>query len=85
MHEEMTITTTDVDKPEPTERRKALVNQWLARIKHAKEFHKKAFKTMKRDMDAALNGFEETKWSERKLCSQHFTATCATKNGTIVR
>ncbi len=63
MHEEMTITTTDVDKPEPTERRKALVNQWLARIKHAKEFHKKAFDTMKRDMDAALNGFEDKKWS----------------------
>jgi len=64
MHEEMTITTTDVDKPEPTERRKALVNQWLARIKHAKEFHKKSFTTMKRDMDAALNGFEDSKWSD---------------------
>ena len=60
----MTIDTADVDKPEPTERRKALVNQWLAKIKHAKEFHKKSFTTMKRDMDAALNGFEDTKWSE---------------------
>ena len=46
MHEEMTITTTDVDKPETTELRKSLVNQWLARIKHAKDFHKKAFKSI---------------------------------------
>lgn len=63
MNEEMTIVTTDVERPEPTARRKALVNQWLAKVKHAKGFHEKAFKQMRRDMDAALNGYEDDKWS----------------------
>lgn len=63
MNEEMTIVTTDVERPEPTQRRKALVSQWLAKVKHAKTFHEKAFKQMRRDMDAALNGYDDTKWS----------------------
>ena len=64
MHEEMTIVTTDVERPEPTERRKALVKQWLAKVKHAKNFHEKAFKQMRKDMDAALNGYDDTNWSD---------------------
>ena len=63
MNEEMTIVTTDVEQPEPTQRRKALVSQWLAKVKAAKQFHEKAFKTMRRDMDATLNGYDDTKWS----------------------
>jgi hypothetical protein len=64
MHEEMTIVTTDVERPEPTERRKALVKRWLAKVKHAKTFHEKAFKQMRKDMDAALNGYDDTNWSD---------------------
>jgi len=63
MHEEMAIVTTDVERPEPTERRKKLVTQWLAKVKHAKTFHEKAFKQMRKDMDAALNGYDDSQWS----------------------
>ena len=65
MHEEMLIVATDAsEKPEPTERRKKLVSEWMAKLKQAEGFHEKAFKEMKRDMDAALNGFDDTAWSE---------------------
>jgi len=65
MHEEMLIVATDAsEKPEPTERRKKLVSEWMAKLKQAEGFHEKAFKEMKRDMDAALKGFDDTAWSE---------------------
>ena len=63
MHEEMMIDTTDEERSEPTQRRTALVNQWLAKVKHAKKFHEKSFKQMRTDMDAVLNGYDEKNWS----------------------
>ena len=49
---------------EPTERRKTLVTQWLSKIKSAKLFHDKSYKQIRRDMDAALKGFDDKNWSE---------------------
>lgn len=64
MHEELTIVSAEVEKPEPTERRKKLVSSLQSKIKNAKKFHDKAFKNMIRDMDAALNGFDDKSWSD---------------------
>lgn len=66
MHEDMLIVATDEKKQEPTPRRKALVSGWLSKIKSAKGFHDKAYKRMRRDMDAALNGYEDTQWSDNQ-------------------
>jgi len=64
MDENMLIDAADsTEKAEPTERRKKLVSGWLAKIKQAKSFHEKSYKTMRRDMDAALNGFDDKEWS----------------------
>ena len=64
-HDEMLIVATEeVEKKEPEQRRKALVNNLTANIKNAKKFHEKPFKQMRRDMDAALNGFDDTAWSK---------------------
>lgn len=67
MHDEMLIVATDEsEKPEPSERRKKLVTAWQAKLKAAKGFHEKSFKQMRRDMDAALNGFDDKQWSEEQ-------------------
>lgn len=63
MHEDMMIDTADNERQEPTQRRSALVSQWLAKVKHAKKFHEKSFKQMRTDMDAVLNGYDEKNWS----------------------
>lgn len=64
-NDEMLIVATEkVEKKEPEQRRKALVNNLIANIKNAKKFHEKPFKQMRRDMDAALNGFDDTAWSK---------------------
>ena len=64
-HDEMLIVATEeVEKKEPEQRRKALVNNLTANIKNAKKFHEDPFKQMRRDMDAALNGFDDTAWSK---------------------
>ena len=64
--QELTIISAEVEKPEPTERRKKLVNSWISKIRKAKSFHEPAFKTMRRDMDAALHGFDDTQWSKEQ-------------------
>jgi len=65
MHNDMLIVATDsAEKPEPTERRKKLVKAWMAKVKQAKNFHEKAYKQMRRDMDAALNGYDDKNWTE---------------------
>ena len=65
MHEEiLEVKVTETEKPEPTERRKRLVRNWQAKIKMAKNFHEKAFKNMRRDMDAALKGYDDKNWSD---------------------
>ena len=64
--QELTIISAEMEKPEPTERRKKLVNSWVSKIRKAKSFHEKAYKTMRRDMDAALNGFDDTQWSKEQ-------------------
>jgi hypothetical protein len=64
MHEEMLIEGTDTERKEPTARRKALVSGWLSKIKSAKGFHDKAYKQMRKDMDATLKGFDDTLWDD---------------------
>jgi len=49
---------------EPTERRKSLVTAWLAKIRSAKNFHDKSYKQIRRDMDAALKGYDDKNWSD---------------------
>lgn len=61
--QELTIISAEAEKPEPTERRKKLVNSWISKIRKAKSFHEKAYKTMRRDMDAALHGYDDSQWS----------------------
>ena len=43
--QELTIISAEVEKPEPTERRKKLVNSWIRKVRKAKSFHEPAFKT----------------------------------------
>ena len=89
MHEDKTmmIAVEKEEKPEPTERRKALVSDWLSKIKSAKGFHEKAFKQMKKDMDAALNGYDDTQWNDKNYVAnilqrhvQQRTASLYAKN-----
>ena len=37
--QELTIISAEMEKPEPTERRKKLVNSWVSKIRKAKSFH----------------------------------------------
>ncbi len=60
------VATEKEEKPEPEQRRKALVTHITANIKNAKKFHEKPFKQMKKDMDSALNGFDDTAWSKEQ-------------------
>jgi len=60
----MEVTVVEEKKPEPSERRKALVSDLIARIKTAKAFHEKPFKQMFKDMDAALKGFDDAEWND---------------------
>ena len=60
----MEVTVIEEKKPEPSERRKALVSDLTARIKTAKAFHEKPFKQMFKDMDAALKGFDDAEWND---------------------
>lgn len=60
----MEVAVIEEKKPEPSERRKALVSDLIARIKTAKAFHEKPFKQMFKDMDAALKGFDDAEWND---------------------
>lgn len=60
----MEVAVVEEKKPEPTERRKALVSDLTARIKSAKAFHEKPFKQMFKDMDAALKGYDDAEWND---------------------
>jgi hypothetical protein len=89
MHEDTTmiIASKEEEKPEPTERRKSLVTDWLARVKSAKGFHEKSFKQMKKDMDATLNGYDDTQWNDKNYVAnilqrhvQQRTASLYAKN-----
>ncbi|HIF38505.1 MAG TPA: hypothetical protein EYQ69_04685, partial [Gemmatimonadetes bacterium] len=51
---------------EPTLRREALVSLLIDRVKGAKEYHSKAFKQMKIDMDAVYKGYTGNNWDEEK-------------------
>jgi len=91
MDEEMTIVSVEEEKKEPTERRKRLVSQWISKVKKAKQFHSDSFKQMKRDMDAALKGYDDKDWSGDNYVAnilqrhvQQRTATLYAKNPTAV-
>ena len=49
---------------EPTLRREALVTLLVDRVKAAKEYHSKAFKQMKVDMDAVSKGYSGNNWGD---------------------
>ena len=51
---------------EPTLRREALVSLLIDRVKSAKEYHSKAFKQMKVDMDAVYKGYTGNNWDDEK-------------------
>jgi len=83
----MIISKEEKKKDEPSERRKALVTDWLARVKQAKGFHEKSYKQMKKDMDSALNGFDDTEWNDKNYVAnilqrhvQQRTASLYAKN-----
>ena len=51
---------------EPTLRREALVSLLIDRVKSAKNYHSKAFKQMKVDMDAVYKGYTGNNWDDEK-------------------
>lgn len=51
---------------EPTQRRESLVTHLTERVRFAKEYHAKAFKQMKVDMDAVYKGYSGNNWSEER-------------------
>ena len=57
-------------KPEEVEipeRRRALVSQLQARVRAAKKFHEKAFRQMRKDMEAVFQGYsKESGWGDNK-------------------
>ena len=64
---EMSMTvleTGEEEKPEPTDRRKALVTELQERVENAKAYHEDAFKKMKEDMDATMRGYDKKEYSE---------------------
>ena len=62
--ENLEITVVEQEKEDPTARRKALVTDWIHKIRSAKGHFQHDFDKMRRDMDAALNGFDDTEWSD---------------------
>ena len=55
----------EVDK-EPTLRREALVSHLVERVRAAKQYHAKAFKQMKVDMDAVSKGYSGNNWDDER-------------------
>lgn len=55
----------EVDK-EPTLRREALVSHLIERVRAAKQYHAKAFKQMKVDMDAVSKGYSGNNWDDER-------------------
>ena len=51
---------------EPTLRREALVSLLIERVKGAKEYHAKAFKQMRVDMDAVSKGYSGSNWDDER-------------------
>ena len=51
---------------EPTLRREALVSLLIERVKGAKEYHSKAFKQMRVDMDAVSKGYSGANWDDER-------------------
>jgi len=51
---------------EPTVRREALVAHLSERVRAAKQYHSKAFKQMKTDMDAVFKGYSGNNWDADK-------------------
>ena len=62
---EVVVIEEEEDK-EPTQRREALVTHLLERVRTAKEYHAKAFKQMKVDMDAVYKGYTGNNWDDEK-------------------
>jgi hypothetical protein len=65
MVEETMILIAEVEEEkEPTERRRQLVSEILERIQDAEKHHRKSFKQMRADMEAAYRGFDQGHWSD---------------------
>tara|TARA_R100001443_G_scaffold33680_3_gene47562 strand:+ start:2356 stop:4428 length:2073 start_codon:yes stop_codon:yes gene_type:complete len=91
IEKELSIEVIEEEKKDPTARRKALVSQWQYKVKSARSYHKNSFDKMRRDMDCALNGFDDKAWSEDKYVAnilqrhvQQRTASLYAKNPVAV-
>ena len=66
---------------EPTLRREALVSLLIERVKTAKEYHSKAFKQMKIDMDAVYKGYTGNNWDDERyvanILQRHVHQRCS--------
>ena len=66
---------------EPTLRREALVSHLSERVRSAKEYHEKAFKQMKVDMDAVYNGYSGKNWDDERyvanILQRHVHQRCS--------
>lgn len=51
---------------EPTQRRQQLVSDVISRVNNGKSHHKERFDRMERDMDLALNGYDDRDWDKSK-------------------
>jgi len=76
---------------EPTLRREALVSLLIERVRAAKEYHSKAFKQMKVDMDAVYKGYSGNSWDDERyvanILQRHVHQRCSalySKNPTPV-
>jgi len=60
----MSVEAVEEEEKEISERRKALVSQLTGRVKSAKQYHKKAFDQMRKDMEAVFRGYADKGWND---------------------
>lgn len=83
----MAVEVVSEEKQETPERRKKLVTVLQNRVSAAKGFHETAYKQMKKDMDAAINGYDDSEWTDNQYVAnilqrhvQQRTASLYAKN-----
>ena len=87
MEDFMAIEQVETKKEETPERRKKLVTELQNRVDAAKGYHETSYKQMKKDMDAAMNGFDDSEWTDSQYVAnilqrhvQQRTASLYAKN-----
>ena len=83
----MAVEVVSEEKAETPERRKKLVTEIQNRVDAAKGFHEASYKQMKKDMDAAMNGYDDSEWTDSQYVAnilqrhvQQRTASLYAKN-----